>query len=117
MIQLEISDGWVRPVVACNMCHARIESADKGAAVPMPDHPIGNGKVQVVHVHKGPCLDAIQNQYGVLEWEELSRHIRCLVDNLGMGQHGMEAQKSMDREFGNTREGDADQDTADADLT
>jgi hypothetical protein len=76
------------PVLICDYCGKRIQDAAVGAA--LTKHPFDGEIVvddalrfDVLHVHKGPCLDAAEKLPGVKSgWNELSHHLLKLVYNV-----------------------------------
>jgi hypothetical protein len=84
------------PIIVCDFCGGRIKDARDGAA--LTKNPIDGETIvcdivrfDVLHVHKGPCLDAAENMPGVKAgWNELSHHMLKLVYNVKLRPDAMQ---------------------------
>ncbi|MFZ2656612.1 MAG: hypothetical protein WAX69_16885 [Victivallales bacterium] len=103
MIQILDTKTGSAPIIVCDHCGKRIDDAED-AAVIMPDtkrHP--NKNRRAIHVHKGDCHDAVEaSEGGNVGWEEMTRHIRLLMNNLKITTEQLEKEGKNDTEFGIT---------------
>jgi len=79
---LELENGYA-PIIVCDQCGLRIDDAELAAAIAPESDKFKNDNRRVLHVHKGPCFDAVAKmEDGKCSWEELSRHMRYLIHNV-----------------------------------
>ena len=91
MIKYQYKDDKWGPVLFCDFCGTRIKDVRLGAVLtksptgetPIPNTDCNQIVLDVLHVHKGRCIDAAEKLPGVNPgWEELSVHLVTLVYNL-----------------------------------
>jgi len=84
MIRVRVTNGFGEPVVLCDVCHSLIVDASMAAAI-YPHSRDEADVLQVLHVHKGECMDKGEVKLGVTHcaWVELTDHLRYLVRNAG----------------------------------
>lgn len=79
---LQRDGGRFATVLVCDICGDMISSDREGAAV-FRDDARPNEKFDVLHVHKGKCLDLAEERLGNRAgWQELGAHIYWLASSL-----------------------------------
>ncbi len=74
------------PIIVCDICGDMIGKDNDGAVV-FRDDAKPNEKFDVLHVHKGKCLDLAEERLGDRAgWQELGAHIYWLACNLEIDQ-------------------------------
>lgn len=83
MVKLIQRDGGrFGTIIVCDICGDMIGKDTDGAVV-FRDDAKPNEKFDVLHVHKGACLDLAEERLGERSgWQELGAHIYWLARNL-----------------------------------
>ena len=86
MIVSRNEGGRRAPVLVCDICEQPIRDGGLAAAVFQNEQKVGVELDQILHVHKGKCMDAAEAKLGgslVTGWRELSDHLIDLLHNCG----------------------------------
>lgn len=103
MIAYQDTGTGLAPVMVCDCCKKRIEDAELGAAIRLRAGNGLGGFTLVAHVHKEVCFGIVERcQGGAASWDELSRHLRLLIQNVGLTLEGLLDEQRLDVEFGLT---------------
>lgn len=100
----EQTDGCLAPMILCDHCGGVIKDAELAAAVPLLNSRLPNGNAKVAHVHKGPCHKAVELASGATGWDELTLHLRLLLQNAGIDLLKLKEQGELEKRFGMTNE-------------
>ena len=83
MIKILHRDGFLCPIVICDICQDMIGNVSEGAAV-FSCSGDANQKTEVLHAHKGQCHEAAEAKFDNDGWQELAYHLYLLCLNTGM---------------------------------
>lgn len=98
MIKLVLIEGRSAPLLFCDHCGKRIENVLMAAAV---FARVGEGESSPVkHVHKGECHRETERVMNTNHWQELSTHLRYLIDNVSMTPEWMVDKNKFEEQHG-----------------
>ena len=99
MIQIIETKTGYAPIIVCDQCGLRIEDANLAVAIAPMSGKFQNGKRRVLHVHKESCFDKFEKtEKTKYYWEELSRHLRLIINNAGLTPQELIEQSKKDTE-------------------
>jgi len=103
VIQINETETGYAPIIVCDHCGEKIENAVQAAAIVSEFGKYQNGNLRVLHVHKVTCFDATEKKEGgKCAWEELSRHLQLLINNVRLTPRDLVEQEIIDKERGLT---------------
>ncbi len=89
MIRMLYKEGRYSAVIICDHCQKRIEDYQLAAESVMSGNDKKDGELlEVFHVHKGECLDQMENKATAkglrMGWSELRDHLLQVSMNVGL---------------------------------
>lgn len=87
MLNFWYKDGRYQPVFVCDVCHKRIEDADRAIAVnkePNVSEEKNDMVLETFIVHRGNCDQLLQQRVGTTGCSDLDFFLYCLIRNVGL---------------------------------